>query len=100
MVTFDPTEDPGVIMERAATEQMTLMAFFAANRDLGELGTEAQKLVYQEFPQKMVEGRQESVGVKAERIRTWSHVFCVTDSWRTFLSQDTFDYGKRANIVY
>jgi hypothetical protein len=54
MVTFDPTEDPAAIMERAATEQTTLTAFFAANSDLGELGTEARKLLYQEFPQKMV----------------------------------------------
>jgi hypothetical protein len=50
LVTFDPNEDPQAVLERAASEETTLTAFFKANRD-HHLRVEAQKYTYQEFPQ-------------------------------------------------
>lgn len=54
MVTFNPNENLETVMQRAATEQTTLTAFFAANADQGPLGVEARTYTYQEFPQKFV----------------------------------------------
>lgn len=53
-VIYDPTEDPGITLTRAAREQTSLTAFFEANADSGPLGAEARKMVYQEFPQRFV----------------------------------------------
>lgn len=52
-VTFDPEEPQERILTRIAEEKTTLTAFFKANMDL-EMAPIAQRLTYQEFPQKFV----------------------------------------------
>ena len=49
IVTFDPDEDPQVLLQRAASERSTLTAYFEANRDMGELGALARQYTYSEF---------------------------------------------------
>ena len=51
MVTFDPNENIDTILARASHERTTLSAYFEANANSGELGVEARKYTYQEFPQ-------------------------------------------------
>ena len=51
MVTFDPNENIDTILAQASHERTTLSAYFEANANSGELGAEAQKYTYQEFPQ-------------------------------------------------
>lgn len=63
MVTFDPTEDLEIILERAAAEKTTLTAFFHANASDGEVGTVARRMTYQEFPQCFA---------YKERTKTWA----------------------------
>ena len=50
MVTYDPTEDPEVILDRAAAEKTKLTAFFRANANPA-LAPTANAITYQEFPQ-------------------------------------------------
>ncbi|PPQ72835.1 hypothetical protein CVT24_012881 [Panaeolus cyanescens] len=54
MVSFNPNEDPEEVRQRALTESSTLTAFFAANRDSGQIGQIARQLTYQDFPQRFV----------------------------------------------
>ena len=54
MIAFDPEEDISSILSRASHERTTLTAYFEANTDSTELGTEARKYTYQEFPQHFV----------------------------------------------
>ena len=51
MITFNPDENLNTIMNRASRERTTLTAYFEANADTGEVGLEARKITYQEFPQ-------------------------------------------------
>ena len=51
MVTFNPNEDIDAVLSRASQERMTLTAYFEANASLGDLGVQARKYTYQEFPQ-------------------------------------------------
>jgi len=51
MVTFDPNENIDTILARASHERTTLTAYFEANANSSELGVEARKYTYQEFPQ-------------------------------------------------
>ena len=51
MVTFNPNENIDTILARASHERTTLSAYFEANANSGELGVEARKYTYQEFPQ-------------------------------------------------
>lgn len=46
LVTFDPNEDPKVILTWAVYEKTILTAFFNANADLGACGTETLKYTY------------------------------------------------------
>ena len=50
MVTYDPTEDPKVILEHATAEKTKLTAFFHANANPA-LALTANTITYQEFPQ-------------------------------------------------
>ena len=50
MVTYNPTEDPEVILDRAAAEKTKLTAFFRANANPA-LAPTANATTYQEFPQ-------------------------------------------------
>ena len=54
MVTFNPDESIDTILARASHERTTLTAFFEANAHHGDLGVEACKYTYQEFPQHFV----------------------------------------------
>ncbi|OBZ69834.1 hypothetical protein A0H81_10535 [Grifola frondosa] len=54
LVTFDPDESHEVVLQRAAVERTTLTAFFAANACDDQVGEEARKYTYQEFPQHFV----------------------------------------------
>ena len=54
MITFDPDEPVEAVAARASTEVTTLTEFFRMNNLHGEIGDEARKLTYQEFPQKFV----------------------------------------------
>jgi hypothetical protein len=51
MVTFNPDEDIDALLARASHERTTLTAYFEANANSGELGVQARKYTYQEFPQ-------------------------------------------------
>jgi hypothetical protein len=51
MVTFNPDEDIDIVLARASHERTTLTAYFEANANHGDLGVEARKHTYQEFPQ-------------------------------------------------
>ena len=50
MVTFDPNENIDTIIARASGERTTLTAYFEANANSGDIGIEARKYTYQEFP--------------------------------------------------
>jgi len=54
MVIFDPTEPLETITAHAASEVTTLTKFFKANAMEGEVGDEAWRLTYQEFPKKFI----------------------------------------------
>ena len=54
MFTFDPDEPVEAVAARASAEATTLTEFFKTNNLHGKKGGEAQKLTYQEFPQKFV----------------------------------------------
>ena len=51
MVTFNPNEDIDAVLARASQERTPLTAYFEANADRHDLGAEARKYTYQEFPQ-------------------------------------------------
>ena len=51
MVTFNTNEDVDAVLSRASQERTTLTAYFEANASLGDLGVQARKYTYQEFPQ-------------------------------------------------
>lgn len=50
-VIFDTDDDPQEVLDRAATKDTTLTAYFKANATLGRV---AQTLLYQQFPQEFV----------------------------------------------
>jgi hypothetical protein len=50
MVVFNPDDEPEAVAARASQERTTLTAWFAANRDPGELGALARQHTYQDFP--------------------------------------------------
>jgi hypothetical protein len=59
MVMFDPRDDLGLVLNRGANQRTILTAYFQANADQGEIGQEARKHTYQEFPQFFVFQRVE-----------------------------------------
>ena len=51
VITFNPNHDLQTILQRGANHRTSLTAWFEANRDQGQLGEEARRHTYQEFPQ-------------------------------------------------
>ena len=51
MIIFNPNENIDTIFTRASHERTTLTAYFEANASSTDLGIEARKYTYQEFPQ-------------------------------------------------
>ena len=51
MITFNPDDNVDTILDRASHEHTTLTAYFDANANGGNLGEQARKYTYQEFPQ-------------------------------------------------
>lgn len=50
VISFNPNDDPQHIADQAAFTETTLTAYFAANAQEGDVGTEARRLLYQDFP--------------------------------------------------
>ena len=77
MVIFDPDEPIETIVSRAAAEQTTLTQFFYMNSLENELGSEARKETYQDFPQKFVWHKDTKTWTRRQRGSSLGRMYFV-----------------------